>query len=105
MKEPDYKKIYTDILIRKYPEKISICKGTLSKEVLSFLDVINLNKIIFGIKDSDSVTFNQKHRAYNKSTISFILDFQKKNSLNNLQLANHFKMSRNTIAKWRKNLC
>lgn len=29
-------------------------------------------------------------------------DYQKNNNLNSSQLANHFKLSRNTMAKWKK---
>ncbi|HUH25918.1 MAG TPA: helix-turn-helix domain-containing protein [Flavobacterium sp.] len=45
---------------------------------------------------------NQKYRSYDKATIIEILNYQKKNGLNNTQLANHFKLSRNTVAKWER---
>ncbi|MEY8759000.1 helix-turn-helix domain-containing protein [Chryseobacterium tongliaoense] len=99
---PDYKKIYTDILNKRFPEKIKECKDILNKEVLSHLDVININNLIFGNGTKEVSEFNQKHRFYNKSTILKILDYQKKNHLNNTQLAMHFKMSRNTVTKWKK---
>lgn len=44
---------------------------------------------------------NQKYRSYDKATIIEILNYQKKNSLNNTQLSNHFKLSRNTVTKWK----
>lgn len=94
---PDYKRIYSDILTIKYPHKISECEGILSKKTVSVLDVIKLNTIIFG-----SFKDNQKHRSYDKATIFEILNYQKKNKLNNSQLALHFKLSRSTIAKWKK---
>ncbi|WBV53792.1 helix-turn-helix domain-containing protein [Chryseobacterium gambrini] len=94
---PDYKRIYSDILVAKFPHKISECQTILSKKTISVLDVIKLNTIIFGFFQE-----NQKHRSYDRATIFEILDYQKKNKLNNSQLALHFKLSRSTIAKWRK---
>lgn len=102
MTKPDYKKIYTDIIARNCPEKRKEYENILLKKRLNFLDVIELNKRIFRSKDMSSIAFNQQHRAYNKDTIAYILEFQKKNNLNNSQLASHFKLSRNTITKWKK---
>ena len=39
---------------------------------------------------------------HHKTTILEILQYQKNNNLNNNQLADHFKLSRNTITKWKK---
>lgn len=98
---PDYKRIFIDILQKKYPHKKEECKTLLNKKKLSVLDIIELNQRIFG-KNKESEQFNQKHRTYNKPDILNILDYQKKHKLNNSQLAKHFKLSRNTVAKWRK---
>ena len=98
---PNYKQIYIDILDKKFPHKKEACNKILSKTRVSTIDVIVLNKIIFGTaKETNS--FNQKHRSYSKNHILHILDYQKKHKLNNSQLANHFKLSRNTVSKWRK---
>ncbi|GEN70900.1 helix-turn-helix domain-containing protein [Chryseobacterium lathyri] len=99
---PNYKKIYIDILDQKYPQKISICQRILNKKKLSTLDIIALNKIIFGEQDRESMTFNQRHRSYCEKTIIEILDYQKEYNLNNTQIALHFKMSRNSLTKWKK---
>lgn len=99
---PDYKTIYLDILHKKFPQKIKECSSLLQKETLSTIDIIELNKKIFGPADKETQAENQKHRSYHKSDIFYILDYQKKHRLNNSQLANHFKLSRNTVAKWRK---
>jgi len=99
--QPDYKNIYEDILQKKFPHKKDECKALLNKENLSVLNIIELNQRIFGIH-KESEQFNQKHRSYNRSDILQILDYQKKHKLNNSQLANHFKLSRNTVAKWKK---
>ena len=99
---PDYKKIYTDILDKKFPEKKSQYMLILQKKELSVLDVIRLNNDIFGVSDSETELFNQKHRSYSETDIIEILEYQKKHRLNNIQLAKHFKLSRNTVSKWKK---
>ena len=94
----NYKRIYYDILNKRYPEKKEVCKQIIQKANLSAFDVIMLNEKIFGTNTS----YNQKLRSYSKSDIIRFLDYQKKHNLNNSQLANHFKLSRNTVAKWKK---
>ncbi len=101
-RKPDYKRIYTDILDNKFPHKENECKTLLEKEDLSVLDIIELNRKIFGAVSRQTEDFNQKHRSYNKSDILQILEYQKKHKLNNSQLANHFKQSRNSVTKWKK---
>jgi hypothetical protein len=96
---PDYKRIYSDILNAKYTEKIPYCLSILNKKILSSTDIIRLNEIIFGTKGN---LYNQKHKSYDRLAILEILEYQKKNNMNNVQLANHFKLSRNTITKWKK---
>ncbi|MGG5210981.1 helix-turn-helix domain-containing protein [Chryseobacterium sp. MIQD13] len=99
---PNYKLIFTDIISKNHPEKRIKCQSILDKKELSILDVVKLNEIIFGICDKESFINNQKYKAYDESTITYILDYQQKNKLNNIQLANYFKLSRNTVTKWRK---
>lgn len=99
---PDYKRIYSDIIRKKFPEKMLLCNQILNKKKLSVMDVIELNSKIFSATDNETLIFNQTHKAYDKASILQILDYQKKNRLNNQQLANHFKLSRNTITKWKK---
>lgn len=103
-KRVNYRRLFTDLLLEKYPEKMASCQGLLAKEDLSGLDVIRLNEKIFGKANAgtDTDRSNQKHRSYNKETIYLMLDYQKKQRLNNSQLAAHFKLSRNTVAKWKK---
>lgn len=48
-----------------------------------------------------NIKVNKSHRAYSKEAIYKILEYQKKNCLNNTQLAKHFKLSRNTVTKWK----
>ena len=64
-----------------------------------FIKVITTNTKIFG---KGIINNSQKFRSYKKSDILNILDYQKENGLNNSQLANHFRLSRNTVSKWKK---
>ncbi|MFP3591471.1 helix-turn-helix domain-containing protein [Chryseobacterium sp. SIMBA_038] len=102
--EPDYKRIYTDLVNAKYANKKEVSASILSKKKLSVLDVITLNKILFNneIKDKETSDFDQNHRAYDRQAIFEILDYQKKWKYTNSQLALHFKVSRNTITKWKR---
>jgi len=99
---PDYKTIYTDILHSKFPDKKEECLPLLKKKNLSAIDILRLNRKIFGSTGKEALTENQKHRSYTKSDILYLLDYQKKHKLNNSQLARHFKLSRNSVAKWKK---
>lgn len=98
---PEYKKIYTDMISRKYPEKFEVCKDLLSKKELDSLDIISISEKLFDNLEGISM-LNQRHRSYSKSAILKILDYQKKYGFTNTQLAHHFKLSRNTVAKWKR---
>ncbi|PWN68303.1 transposase [Chryseobacterium phosphatilyticum] len=100
--QPHYKKIYTDIIMMKYPEKFEACKFLLQKEKFSALDVIKLDQIIFGNITRHTNQFNQRHKSYDQSTILKILEFQKENGYNNSEMGLQFKISRNSLAKWKK---
>lgn len=98
---PNYKLIYSDILNEKFPEKKKLCENLIAKEDLSVLDIIKINKIIFNDADIKSNKFSQSRRSYQEVDILKILNYQEKNKLNNSQLSSYFKISRNTIAKWK----
>ncbi|MCT2562078.1 helix-turn-helix domain-containing protein [Chryseobacterium herbae] len=100
-KQPNYRKIYEDVLKFKFPEKTPYCQSILKKEKLSTLDVVKINAIIFSKKNENTFAQNQKHKSYDLPTILEILDYQKKHKLNNSQVAKNFKLSRNTVAKWK----
>jgi hypothetical protein len=53
---PDFKLIYSDILDKQYPEKTSDARRLLTKRHLSVIDILELNKIIFG--ESQKVSQN-----------------------------------------------
>lgn len=98
---PNYKLIYSDMIDLKYPFKKEQCSSILNKEQFTFLDVIKINKIIFGENTCDK-NESQKFKSYDQSTIFEILEYQKKNRLTNIQLAKKFNMSRNTLTSWKK---
>lgn len=100
--KPNYYRIYSDIIDKKYPHKRESCEKILNKQELSVLDVIKLNTLIFDIKEINNISFNQKCRAYDSQAIFEILHYQKINNLNNRQLASHFQLSRNTVTRWKK---
>lgn len=102
LNRPDYKRIYQDMITRKFPDKKQLFSSVLEKKSLSFFDVLFISNIVSGIQKKETVIFNQMHKSYDKETISRILEYQKKNKLNNSQIAIHFKLSRNTISKWKK---
>ena len=97
---PNYKNIYLDIISKKFPSKTDTYEKILSKKILSNYDVIVLNKELF--PNAKNQTENQKLKSYTKETILKVLDYQKAKKLNVTELARHFSISRNTIAKWRK---
>lgn len=97
---PNYKNIYLDIISKKFPSKTDTYEKILSKKILSNYDVIVLNNELFSTAENQ--TENQKLKSYTKETILKILDYQKVKKLNITELARHFSISRNTIAKWRK---
>lgn len=99
--KPNYKKIYQDMIQKKIPDKKDVCKSILEKTNLSVLDVLQINRILFG-KKSETEIFNKNHRSYDIETVYSILQDQKENKLNNTQAASKFKISRNTITKWKR---
>lgn len=99
---PDYKQIYTDILKEKFPEKlIDITIQNKLERLHSAIDILKFNQLIFGEPEYAVEFNNQRLRSYDEESILEILRYQKKNGLSNFQLGCHFKISRNTIAKWK----
>lgn len=100
---PDYRKIYTDIINEKFPEKVKDIKiQEKINNIRSSMDVLELNKLIFRDIEKKTECKSQKLRSYDKDSVLKILNYQKKHKLTNSNVANHFKMSRNTVAKWRR---
>ena len=99
---PNYKKIFEDIIVEICPERKSEFTFYLDNDNFSIMEVIDINQKIFGSGDKETSYFNQRHRSYDSETILKILAYQKNKNLSNVQLANHFKLSRNTVSKWKK---
>lgn len=99
---PDYKRIYRDLIAIEFPDKINDTKFFFSKcGNWSNSDVLKFHRFLYNTKEG-YVTDNNKHKSYDKETIIEILEYQRKNNLNNLETSKHFGVSRNSITKWRK---
>ena len=100
---PRYNKLYADLIREKCPEKMSLCNDYFQKENWTSLDVMYVNDLLFGHeKKKSEMAIDQKHRAYDVESIKDILKDQLRNKLNNIQVATKYKLSRNTVAKWKK---
>ena len=97
---PHYKKIYSDLIASKFPNRLEEFKPYFNKtNQLSAIDVIRINEQLFGIQISKD---NKRLRSYEEKDIREILNYQKNYNLNNTLTAKQFKISRNTVAKWKK---
>src|SRR5690554_7120233 len=83
--EPDYVRIYKDLIKMKFPEFLDEFEELLQKEELNFFEITRINKILFGKKNRDQKSLEQKYKAYDKATILKMLRYQKKHGLNNTQ--------------------
>lgn len=100
--KPDYRKIYEDLINKEFLHKKEECRSFFEKQNITALDILQINNQLFGLQKKDTEVFNQNHRSYDVESILRILQYQEKYSLNNTELANKFKISRNTVAKWKK---
>ena len=100
---PFYHKLYADMIRDICPDKEHNCADYLNKENWTALDVIDVNTILFGKKqERKEIVSDQRHRAYDRESIVLILLDQKENILNNKEIAVKYRLSRNTVAKWKK---
>lgn len=99
---PNYKAIYLDLIRKKHPSKLKDFEPYLRKGSFSSLDVIQVNELLFSKRCKKIKQFDQQLRSYKEIDIIEILEYQKRNHLNNIQLAQKFKLSRNTVSKWKK---
>ncbi|MDT3409285.1 UNVERIFIED_CONTAM: hypothetical protein QE387_003602 [Pseudacidovorax intermedius] len=67
--QPNYKRIYMDMLTMKYPEKAASCTDILNKKNIDIMDIIHLDQIICGKKEFTDSRFDQKLKSYDKKTI------------------------------------
>jgi response regulator of citrate/malate metabolism len=100
--KPNYSKIYHDLLQAEHPEKL---KDTKVKELLKNLntsdEVIKFNEKLFK-QSKESQENNQKLRTYDKATMLKILAYQKQHGFSSNYISKQYKISRTTIAKWKK---
>jgi len=97
---PNYQRIYHELIQKKFPESLKEHETLLKKEHLTYFEIKTLNESLFGIKNKEQQSQEQRYRAYDKQTILRMLRYQKEHKLNNAQLAKHFKLSRNTVSSW-----
>lgn len=98
---PNYKLIFLDLIRKRHPTKLKDFEPYLKKDVFSTLDVIKINKLLTSNECKRTKQFNQQLRSFKEKEIIEILKYQKRNHLNNVQLAQRFKLSRNTVSKWK----
>ncbi|MBL1221919.1 helix-turn-helix domain-containing protein [Chryseobacterium sp. L7] len=98
----DYRLIYTDIIAELFPEKADDPKIKNRLDNLNTtVDILKMNVLVFGQPEYAVEFKNQRLRSYDEGSVREILSYQNKNKLTNTETANHFKISRNTIAKWK----
>lgn len=98
----NYKKLYSDMIAYMYPNRLKEFQFILKKEKVNSFDIIIMQNKMLPQISKEQLEVNQRFRSYDEKTIKKILQFQKDNLLTNTQLASHFKLSRNTVAKWKK---
>jgi response regulator of citrate/malate metabolism len=99
---PNYSKIYHDLLQSEYPEKLKDVKVTELLQNLNTSDeVIKFNEKLFK-QSKESLENNQKLRTYDRETMLKILMYQKQHGFSSNYISKKYKISRTTIAKWKK---
>ncbi|ALR29142.1 MULTISPECIES: hypothetical protein [Chryseobacterium] len=99
---PNYKKIYQDMLKQDQPEKLQDPKiQTLLKNLKTTEDVLNFNELVFK-QSKESLRNNQKLKTYDKKTMLKLLQYQKKHGFSTSYMSTKYKISRTTLAKWKK---
>jgi response regulator of citrate/malate metabolism len=100
--KPNYSKIYHDLLQAEHPEKLKDAKvRELLKNLNTSDEVIKFNEKIFK-QSKESQENNQKLRTYDKETMLKILMYQKQHGFSSNYISKQYKISRTTIAKWKK---
>jgi len=64
-------------------------------------EILNFNDLIFE-QSKESIRNNQQLKTYDKKTILKLLQYQKKHDFSTSYMSRQYKISRTTIAKWRK---
>lgn len=98
--KPNYTRIYLDLI--KYKNKENLVSEALVEKIknIKFVnDVLEIEKELF---KNDNLEYNQKLKCYDETTVKGFLRYQKANNMTNVELSDQYKISRNTIAKWKK---
>lgn len=99
---PNYTKIYEDMLKQDYPDKLKDPKiVTLLKKLNTTEDVLKFNDKLFE-QSRESQQNNQKLKTYDKKTMIKLLQYQKKHEFSTSYMSRKYKISRTTLAKWKK---
>jgi DNA-binding transcriptional regulator YiaG len=97
---PNYKVIFEDLAKERYKDLVPKYIQQRIESLNNHLDVLELNKLIFNQNYSSKETAQMK--AYDRASIEKVLQTQVKDNLSNREIATMFHLSRNTVAKWKK---
>ena len=97
---PNYKVIFEDLAKERYKDLVPKYIQQRIESLNNHLDVLELNKLIFNQNYSSKETAQMK--AYDRASIEKVLQTQVKDNLSNREMATMFHLSRNTVAKWKK---
>lgn len=97
---PNYKVIFEDLAKERYKDLVPKYIQQRIESLNNHLDVLELNKLIFNQNYSSKETAQMK--AYDRASIEKVLQTQVKYNLSNREIATMFHLSRNTVAKWKK---
>ena len=75
--KPDFGKIFQE-MAEKRNLSDSVKQRIANQKDWNSLDVIKMNEKLFDKPTTESLKFNQNHKAYDKKSIKEILDYQKK---------------------------
>ncbi|CAM3840251.1 transposase [Flavobacterium branchiophilum] len=98
--KPNYYQLYSDMFDEKIISNLKKDLSFLKKENVSNLDIINFDQEI-NLHSKSHNFENQKLRSYDENSITKVLSYQKEYALTDYQTSLHFKISRNTLRKWR----
>lgn len=90
------------MLKQDQPEKLQDPKiQSLLKNLKTTEDVLNFNELVFK-QSKESLRNNQKLKTYDKKTMLKLLQYQKKHGFSTSFMSKKYKISRTTLAKWKK---
>ncbi|MFP3598368.1 helix-turn-helix domain-containing protein [Chryseobacterium sp. SIMBA_029] len=90
------------MLKQDYPDKLKDPKIlTLLKKLNTTEDILKFNDKLFE-QSRESQQNNQKLKTYDKKTMLKLLQYQKKHEFSTSYMSRKYKISRTTLAKWKK---